>query len=108
MRNRELTLRKCTAAGHMELADVTNVTGCYSAPMRHPPRHPLAPPPMEQMEPDETLFQIHHPHPLSLRPLLPLAMLLEPLRKQFVILAHIDRKSTRLNSSHSQISYAVF
>src|SRR2546430_7640639 len=23
-------------------------------------------------------------------------------------LAHIDRKSTRLNSSHSQISYAVF
>src|SRR2546430_8583784 len=25
-----------------------------------------------------------------------------------VALAHLDRKSTRLNSSHSQISYAVF
>src|SRR2546430_12284257 len=25
-----------------------------------------------------------------------------------IILAHEDRKSTRLNSSHSQISYAVF
>src|SRR2546427_7895172 len=24
------------------------------------------------------------------------------------VLAHLDRKSTRLNSSHSQISYAVF
>src|SRR2546430_7840082 len=29
-------------------------------------------------------------------------------RIDVVIIDHIDRKSTRLNSSHSQISYAVF
>src|SRR5688572_32446150 len=27
---------------------------------------------------------------------------------RFVVIVHADRKSTRLNSSHSQISYAVF
>src|SRR5438270_9734960 len=32
---------------------------------------------------------------------------LKTLKVDFA-LAHIDRKSTRLNSSHSQISYAVF
>src|SRR2546427_5716278 len=31
-------------------------------------------------------------------------MLLGPVHRQ----EHVDRKSTRLNSSHSQISYAVF
>src|SRR2546427_8752513 len=30
------------------------------------------------------------------------------LRRSYKAGAHIDRKSTRLNSSHSQISYAVF
>src|SRR2546427_5877470 len=29
-------------------------------------------------------------------------------RSDFDLLARVDRKSTRLNSSHSQISYAVF
>src|SRR2546430_4994399 len=31
-----------------------------------------------------------------------------PRLGQSIVNAHIDRKSTRLNSSHSQISYAVF
>src|SRR5688572_32691107 len=30
------------------------------------------------------------------------------LEEAYLQLAHLDRKSTRLNSSHSQISYAVF
>src|SRR2546430_4159771 len=30
------------------------------------------------------------------------------LQKGLGVLVHLDRKSTRLNSSHSQISYAVF
>src|SRR2546430_13638660 len=30
------------------------------------------------------------------------------IREQFVLDGGVDRKSTRLNSSHSQISYAVF
>src|SRR2546427_8802014 len=32
----------------------------------------------------------------------------EPQHVQLADVAHLDRKSTRLNSSHSQISYAVF
>src|SRR2546428_320984 len=35
------------------------------------------------------------------------AMRLELIREPF-LLPHVDRKSTRLNSSHDQISYAVF
>src|SRR3712207_8680331 len=46
----------------------------------------------------------------------PAAELLEPRRRKVllpqlgrqVVLAHRDRKSTRLNSSHANISYAVF
>src|SRR2546430_9011456 len=30
------------------------------------------------------------------------------LRQRYEPVGHLDRKSTRLNSSHSQISYAVF
>src|SRR5947209_11955058 len=32
----------------------------------------------------------------------------EPWPSQFVAFASVDRKSTRLNSSHANISYAVF
>src|SRR2546430_12542891 len=32
----------------------------------------------------------------------------EPLELRSIYVSHADRKSTRLNSSHSQISYAVF
>src|SRR5690606_41643971 len=38
----------------------------------------------------------------------PLDLLLSLARDQKVDLARIDRKSTRLNSSHVKISYAVF
>src|SRR2546430_8963140 len=38
----------------------------------------------------------------------PLAVLVDGPRHQFLTCAALDRKSTRLNSSHSQISYAVF
>src|SRR2546430_10402452 len=38
----------------------------------------------------------------------PKRQMLEQLHKKDPILEHKDRKSTRLNSSHSQISYAVF
>src|SRR2546430_11658829 len=37
-----------------------------------------------------------------------LALQLEPRRDRLAELKRKDRKSTRLNSSHSQISYAVF
>src|SRR2546427_8623878 len=39
---------------------------------------------------------------------LSLRILIERLKGQAEILSQGDRKSTRLNSSHSQISYAVF
>src|SRR2546430_7740791 len=40
---------------------------------------------------------------------LPESTLRRPILREVVRFAHIgDRKSTRLNSSHSQISYAVF
>src|SRR2546430_4131049 len=37
-----------------------------------------------------------------------LAFIHSPIDKEIYIMQPIDRKSTRLNSSHSQISYAVF
>src|SRR2546430_7927992 len=45
--------------------------------------------------------QTHVTHPFH--PLNP-----PPLRSRSELHEHLDRKSTRLNSSHSQISYAVF
>src|SRR2546430_16975582 len=65
-------------------------------------------PPRSTLFPYTTLFRSHaqrlhdarrgRPKPLPRRPPLPAH---QPLREP-------DRKSTRLNSSHSQISYAVF
>src|SRR5207247_2864793 len=37
-----------------------------------------------------------------------IGMLLDPLADKLLIAAALDRKSTRLNSSHEWISYAVF
>src|SRR2546430_4539968 len=42
------------------------------------------------------------------RSLLPLRFPVLPTRSLLTAPAELDRKSTRLNSSHSQISYAVF
>src|SRR2546430_12166799 len=64
-------------------------------------------PPRSTLFPYTTLFR-------SPRPLQPLVewlerMLAHSLKLVFpIITAPADRKSTRLNSSHSQISYAVF
>src|SRR2546430_12430165 len=66
-------------------------------------------PPRSTLFPYTTLFRSFH---RDIQVLLPLA--LKPLgRASDVVAAHPtemkrDRKSTRLNSSHSQISYAVF
>src|SRR5438270_9881424 len=58
-------------------------------------------PPRSTLFPYTTLFRSARPHP-RLEPLPP------PDVGYDADLAGIDRKSTRLNSSHSQISYAVF
>src|SRR2546430_3046565 len=39
---------------------------------------------------------------------LPLLALMRPGERTLLVAEQLDRKSTRLNSSHSQISYAVF
>src|SRR2546427_9634065 len=69
-------------------------------------------PPRSTLFPYTTLFRSHHASDAgSRRPLRPPDPLLEPedgsvhLRRPR---QDPDRKSTRLNSSHSQISYAVF
>src|SRR2546430_10290932 len=68
-------------------------------------------PPRSTLFPYTTLFRSMHPNPAvrhAARVLRgePRIRLLEPLDYSEFI--HLDRKSTRLNSSHSQISYAVF
>src|SRR5205085_12508118 len=62
-------------------------------------------PPRSTLFPYTTLFRSYEPLTLS-----PQAQLLydELLRYSVFIEDFRDRKSTRLNSSHSQISYAVF
>src|SRR2546430_10681729 len=52
-------------------------------------------------------LEIGHPSFHVGMPGLPIIRL-DPLREKFWIGREKDRKSTRLNSSHSQISYAVF
>src|SRR2546430_12579255 len=69
-------------------------------------------PPRSTLFPYTTLFRSTHPvgrgAPVDGGRLLPLRQV--PLRRApgGDELAEVDRKSTRLNSSHSQISYAVF
>src|SRR2546430_6552530 len=46
--------------------------------------------------------------PMGLWPSIALGLALAQPKRRVTLLAGEDRKSTRLNSSHSQISYAVF
>src|SRR2546430_8934586 len=69
-------------------------------------------PPRSTLFPYTTLFrstilgnQICFYHATRGEQVLYVTLLAEPHAR---MLAHLDRKSTRLNSSHSQISYAVF
>src|SRR2546430_11984417 len=66
----------------------------------------IRPPPISSLFPYTTLFR---------SPLVPILLFILGFSAIFTALGastwalqHIDRKSTRLNSSHSQISYAVF
>src|SRR5688572_32052322 len=78
-------------------------------------------PPRSTLFPYTTLFRSTRPdgvrlyHELHGSELAPPLILLEGMggdirgwRRNIPVLAREDRKSTRLNSSHSQISYAVF
>src|SRR3712207_9004040 len=52
---------------------------------------------------------LHQPHSLSCPPLPTMAFqLIGQLRRHRLDTGELDRKSTRLNSSHANISYAVF
>src|SRR6266581_5708153 len=59
----------------------------------------IRPPPRSTLFPYTTLFRSKTPDSLRKR-------LQRP--KAFVVVGDLDRKSTRLNSSHPSISYAVF
>src|SRR2546430_5257753 len=74
-------------------------------------------PPRSTLFPYTTLFRSipdtrRHPFPSSdqEKASLPRSILLVPMQAQGepIGVFQVDRKSTRLNSSHSQISYAVF
>src|SRR3712207_8894061 len=77
-------------------------------------------PPRSTLFPYTTLFRSqpggfrHHGHSPSLQGQglgggpLPSHPLVHQGTQQFVLGSHVDRKSTRLNSSHANISYAVF
>src|SRR2546427_7959232 len=61
-------------------------------------------PPRSTLFPYTTLFRSDHAHRLNPQDADTAGLLF----KSASLLAQRDRKSTRLNSSHSQISYAVF
>src|SRR2546430_11606652 len=70
-------------------------------------------PPRSTLFPYTTLFRSHRPHRRGARGRLPQPHLPAAGRRRRAHRAVVggprrDRKSTRLNSSHSQISYAVF
>src|SRR2546427_3339517 len=64
-------------------------------------------PPRSTLFPYTTLFRSHDIQRVALQAVQPARDLLGVLRAR-LRQQHADRKSTRLNSSHSQISYAVF
>src|SRR5438270_11838198 len=69
----------------------------------------ILPPPRSTLFPYTTLFRSDDRRHRILPPdLLPLLIRSPRIRHPRLIHPHLDRKSTRLNSSHSQISYAVF
>src|SRR2546430_11744939 len=85
--------------------------------IRRPPRSTLFPyTTLFRSWPLEVLSARHHLGPLSLPRLdadlalagVGLGLLVAPLASVVLRSSRLDRKSTRLNSSHSQISYAVF
>src|SRR5207244_10732666 len=63
-------------------------------------------PPRSTLFPYTTLFRSHHLLPCGWAPAS--AALAGELNNLILITVHQDRKSTRLNSSHQIISYAVF
>src|SRR5690349_22772382 len=66
----------------------------------------IPPPPRSTLFPYTTLFRSQgKPHP---EPYLKGAELLRVPARECVVFEDADRKSTRLNSSHVEISYAVF
>src|SRR2546427_4970483 len=74
-------------------------------------------PPRSTLFPYTTLFRSFPPHPATWPPTSPVGFRPEAVSASVTITvvvvlpcvpATADRKSTRLNSSHSQISYAVF
>src|SRR5205085_5542742 len=67
----------------------------------HPPARP-------GQEPDFSYLEISPAGAVNRPDITASARDIENLSLEMVRVAEIDRKSTRLNSSHSQISYAVF
>src|SRR5438270_5495635 len=66
-------------------------------------------PPRSTLFPYTTLFRSTRNHRLAAEePLRDLAIHASAYFVRMIRLVRVDRKSTRLNSSHSQISYAVF
>src|SRR5947209_12427580 len=65
----------------------------------------IPPPPRSTLFPYTTLFRSNA---LPLRESVTSSGSMEALRRRMVAAASLDRKSTRLNSSHANISYAVF
>src|SRR2546430_13141523 len=65
-------------------------------------------PPRSTLFPYTTLFRSHEPHFRNTRSVADVAVLFPQSTIAFWRGSDRDRKSTRLNSSHSQISYAVF
>src|SRR2546430_13290013 len=79
--------------------------------IRRPPRSTLFPYTtlFRSRRADMTLKYYHaEPAANSLKSMIPLIEKGLPFQSVYVDLHKLDRKSTRLNSSHSQISYAVF
>src|SRR3990167_8641144 len=62
-------------------------------------------PPISTLFPYTTLFRSTNTHDKTI---LPLSLLFVLPLVNFLPCNFLDRKSTRLNSSHSQVSYAVF
>src|SRR5438270_9079510 len=68
----------------------------------------IRPPPRSTLFPYTTLFRSVPLLRLAHRDRDPVPDLVPPAGRHLEVRYRIDRKSTRLNSSHSQISYAVF